>query len=368
MRNFRPLLSRLTGRFRPAKPLCVDFYAATWIDEIWVRSSVLAAKRAGITVRMVISGDRAAWPGELPPRFADAGVPLEWAPTVDALHELGMKVVVTASSGIPRSYFGETLSRLIHMPHSLASLHVIYPPDAFDGCDTLFAAGPHHAREFQALGLANGLGERETHAVGYGKFDVMRAEATTPGPGGRHVLVAPSWGDNNLISLHGLRLTEALVEDNWRVTLRPHPSFFVYPDDQLDAILARFAEHPMVAVERSTGGSRALWEADAMISDYSGMALEFAALRRRPVVFVDGPRKMLNPGWEALGLPAAEIDLRGKVGMIAGDGVAGTIATLATVADAMAPDASALAMFLHNEPDVGARVAALLSTSIAEVA
>lgn len=364
----RQLLASLADRFRRHRQRRVDFYAATWIDEIWVRSTIFAAAKAGFGVRLAISGDHSHWPQDMQARYAAAGVPLEWAPSVEALHALGMRVVVTASSGIPRSYFGPGLARLIHMPHSLASLHVIYAADAFDGCDTLFAAGPHHELEFAALGAANRLGRRASYAVGYGKFDVMRAEARAAESGARpHVLVAPSWGDNNLISRHGLALTEALVQVGWRVTLRPHPSFFVYPDGQLDAIIARFSDHPMVAVERSTGGSHALWQADALVSDYSGIALEFAALRRRPVVFVDGPLKVLNAQWEALGVPAVEIDSRGTIGLIARAGADAVSAALREAVAAPDTEAGAIAAFLHECPDVGARAAGLLGAEIPEV-
>jgi hypothetical protein len=368
----RQLLAQLASRFRPRTRRRVDFYAATWIDEIWVRSTVLAAARAGFAVRLAISGDRGGWPEDLLARYASWGVPLEWAPTVEALHALAMRVVVTASSGIPRSHFGPSLARLVHMPHSLASLHAIYPPDAFDGYDTLFAAGPHHEREFQALGRANGLGERPAIPLGYGKFDVMREEARqvvgeTGGPVAPHALIAPSWGDNNLISLHGLALTQALVRAGWRVTLRPHPSFFIYPDGQLDAIMDRFAGHEMVGIERSTGGSMALWRADALVSDYSGMALEFAALRRRPVVFVDGPRKILNSDWRRLGVPAVEIDARASVGIIAEAGADGVVSALSRAIAAPAPDACAIAAYLHDCPDVGQKATALLGAQFSEV-
>ena len=197
----------------------------------------------------------------------------------------------------------------------------------------------------------------------------MRAEApghAAPGAG-RHVLVAPSWGENNVLSLCGLPLTERLVALGWRVTLRPHPSFFFHPDGQFDAILARFGEHPQVSIERSTGGSAALWTAGTLITDYSGMALEFAALRRRPVLFVDGPRKVLNPHWQSLAVPAAEIDFRDRVGIISQTRPEAIIAGLERVTALPEISADAIGGFIYDEPDVGARVLALLASDIAEL-
>jgi hypothetical protein len=360
------LIERLRGRRQRERR--VDFYCSSWIDEIWVRSSALAARQAGFATRMIVSNERDGWPDDLAGRYATAGIPLEWAPSVERLHALSCRVVVTASSGIPRSYFGAGLERLIHMPHSLASLHVIYEANAFDGCDTLFAAGPHHEREFEALGLMNGRGSRQSFPVGYGKFDVMRSEAPASGaPSGKHVLIAPSWGENNLLSLIGLALTEHLATAGWTVTLRPHPSFFFAPDSLLDTILARFAGDPRVNVESSTGGSSALWTADALISDYSGFALEFAALRRRPCLFVDGPRKILNTDWEELGLPAAEIDLRERLGLIAETRPQAVLEGLERLVTMSELGSDRIADFLYDTPDIGARVLTLLANDIPEV-
>ena len=62
------------------------------------------------------------------------------------------------------------------MPHSLSSLHMIYPEDAFDGYDLIFSAGPHHCDEFREITKARGLKNFGTVPIGYGKLDVLRQE------------------------------------------------------------------------------------------------------------------------------------------------------------------------------------------------
>lgn len=361
------MFARVHRWLRPRKPR-VDFYAASWIDEVWIRSAASAAAAYGIRVRLMVSGDRDGWPADFVARYHGSPIGLEWAPTVERLHELQSNVVISASSGIPREYFGPSIQRLIHMPHSLASLHTIYDAHSFDGFDTLFAAGPHHVREFAALGNANSLKGRSSHACGYGKFDIMRMERNAAaGRDTRHVLIAPSWGSGNVLSLCGAALVNELISRGWDVTLRPHPSYFVHPDESLDAILRAHGDHPRLTVETSTGGSEALWHADVMVTDYSGMAMEYAALRYRPVVFVDGPRKILNPHWEELGLPAAEVAQRSSLGLIAPPG-ASQIADAVEEAIGM-PDlgASATGAFVYDEADVGRKALALLLNEIPEI-
>jgi hypothetical protein len=239
---------------------------------------------------------------------------------------------------------------------------VIYPSDAFDGFDTLFSAGPHHAREFQALGAENGLGPREVFTIGYGKLDALRAErplredAKEP----RHILIAPSWGEANLIKEIGYDLIDALLGDGYHVTLRPHPSFFIQDEPEMAAIVRDYPGRAGFTLERSTGGSAALWTAEVLVSDYSGMALEFAALRRKPVVFADLPGKILNPGWARLGLPPAELALREKVGRVVSpniEDIKSAISQLCVTGGGSLDFDAAIPLFLHDSANVGRKAA-----------
>ena len=248
-------------------------------------------------------------------------------------------------------------------------MHTIYEQHCFDGYDSLFAAGPHHIEEFRMLTNYNHLPERTTYAIGYGKFDLMKpcSEQVPLEERKPEVLIAPSWGENNLIATCGRKLVQILVDQGLDVTLRPHPSFFVEEDKSLAELISDFSTHPNVSIERSTGTSTAMWTADALISDYSGFALEYAALRRRPVVFVDVPRKLLNPAWEDLALPAVEIDHRDQLGEI-------VPCQPETISEAVKAQLSAedvgdkaISQYLFDMPSVGATAAATLKQDFPEV-
>jgi YidC/Oxa1 family membrane protein insertase len=203
------------------------------------------------------------------------------------------------------------------MPHSLISLHMAYPPGAFDGYDLLFAAGPHHAAEFAAIRKVRG-GHGSAQPVGYGKLDLLtqglQSHPHRDGP--RHVLVAPSWGPTNLLNVLGQDLVTSLLGRGYRLTLRPHPSFLDGEPELVATLCAAGAASPLFEFENPSTENRAIYDADVLVSDYSGAALEFAALRRRPTVFVDVAKKVFNPDWESLGLPVAEVEHRSALGVI----------------------------------------------------
>jgi YidC/Oxa1 family membrane protein insertase len=53
-----------------------------------------------------------------------------------------------------------------------------------------------------------------------------------------------------------------------------------------------------------------------MISDWSGAALEYAFGLERPVVFIDVPRKVLNPHYQELSAVPMEVSLREEIGAV----------------------------------------------------
>ncbi|MHC5113735.1 MAG: CDP-glycerol glycerophosphotransferase family protein [Planctomycetota bacterium] len=359
---FHRLRSLLRRPPRPPAPIRADVFAycGSWVDETWIRTTVSACRRRDLRVVLAVSGDTFDAAG------ADAhrrqGVDLRLGADRDLLARIEAPVLLSATTSIQDLAFHETVRARVHMPHSLASLHMIYPDDAFDGFDVLFASGPHHVREFSALSAHRGRGDRPSLAVGYGKLDILRAGAPAPGTAGGddrpHVVVAPSWGPGNLLEAMGPALCAALLDDGWRVTLRPHPAHCAPDDPRLRAVTDRCAEHAAFSVERSTEADASLHVADVMISDYSGVAFEFAALRRRPCVFVEGTPKELNPEWRELGLAPVEVALRERLGRVVDADVHGVRDATRAVYDAGdGIDDSCLDAFLFDDGPCAERAA-----------
>jgi len=242
--------------------------------------------------------------------------------------------VVAASSGLERNLLPEACRWIVHMPHSLASLHMIYPPDAFDAYDVLLAAGPHHVREFDALGRWRGAGERMAIPVGYGKLDLLRTQRPEAAPskaGAAHVLIAPSWGPDNLLERMGVALATALLDTGYRVTVRPHPLFFLGACPVVAQLETMARTHESLDVESPFEGETAIHVADVLIGDYSGASFEFAAHRRRRVLSVDVGRKVINPRWKEIGLPPVEIQMRESIGSLVPPRVDAVAAELTSV-------------------------------------
>jgi hypothetical protein len=53
-----------------------------------------------------------------------------------------------------------------------------------------------------------------------------------------------------------------------------------------------------------------------MISDWSGISLEYAFTFERTVIFIDVPKKILNPNWSDIKIEPIEISIRDEIGHI----------------------------------------------------
>ena len=205
----------------------------------------------------------------------------------------------------------------VYVQHSLVSLHMVYRKGAFDHYDTIFCAGPHHVREIRALEAEFNLRPKQLVAHGYGRLDALlsqfRSRPVKERPAGSrpHILVAPSWGPDGMFeSGIGESLVAHLLRLQYRVTLRPHPQTLKFAEHRISAILAQHERNPSFAHETHVAGQDSLFASDAMISDWSGVALEYMFALKKPVLYVDVPRKVNNAEYRRIAMEPLESRLR----------------------------------------------------------
>lgn len=208
------------------------------------------------------------------------------------------------------------VAKLIHVPHSLASMHVIYPEGSFDYFDYIFCAGPHHLRELTQILLKRGDKKCVLIPAGYEVVDRLMSGASLEEHALPVILFAPSWGESNVLVLRGEEIVASLL-DFCEVVLRPHVMSVTEDAKTLDAIRLRFGNHPRFSLDLSADSSVVLRRADLLISDWSGVAFEYALALLRPVIFINGPMKVFNHNWsQYLDEPGVEMTARSEIGMI----------------------------------------------------
>ena len=205
----------------------------------------------------------------------------------------------------------------VYVQHSLVSLLMVYRKGAFDHYDTIFCAGPHHVREIRALEAEFNLVPKKLLEHGYGRLDSILEQAQVHTRAEKsitersHILIAPSWGAEGMIeSGIGKSIVDHLLRCRYQVTLRPHPQTLKFAEGRVGEILKRHKGDPLFTYELNVVAQDTLHASDLMISDWSGVALEYMLALDKPVLYVDVPMKVNNPEFHRIAIEPLECRIR----------------------------------------------------------
>lgn len=200
----------------------------------------------------------------------------------------------------------------VYVFHSLVSTHMIYRPKAFDFYDSILCVGPHQVKEIRKRESMLGLKPKKLVKAGYYRLEKLYEahKNYTKEDSSTTVLIAPTWGDSNLLNWCGMELIELLLNKGYKVILRLHPET-VKRKTPLDII-----PQANLTIETSIANMDSLVQADILITDWSGIGLKYAFGTERPVISIDTPPKVHNPEYRRLGIEPVESYLRDKIGTI----------------------------------------------------
>ncbi len=236
---------------------------------------------------------------------------------------LRVDVLVMTMPDLEKLYVKRSKVHPVHYAylfHSINSTQMVYRKGAFDSYDTIFCVGPHHVREVRETERVYSLEPKSLVEHGYGRLDSLlrewhrhpkgaNSDASSP-----RVLVAPSWGPGALLETIGVEITQVLLDGGYFVTVRPHPASLKHSPNKMREIEKTFDGNPAFVFETDIRGAVSLYEADVMVSDWSGVAWEFAFVLERPVLYIDVAHKILNPDYQDISLQPMEVQIRTRIG------------------------------------------------------
>ena len=211
----------------------------------------------------------------------------------------------------------------IYTFHSMNSTHMEFQKDAFDEFDSIFCVGPYQVQELRATEQLYNLKRKNLVECGYGLLDkLLKLRSSFPEKKNlfknnkKNILIAPSWGKQNLLESIGIELVKTLLDAGYYVTVRPHPMTSKKSPKTIKQIKERFEKNPDFLLDTNTSSFEQLFSSYALITDWSGIGYEYAFVCERPVIYVDVPKKAHNKEYEKIGLVPFEISIRDKIGKI----------------------------------------------------
>ncbi len=209
---------------------------------------------------------------------------------------------------------------------SLISAHMGYMHDAFDYYDSILCLGPHQHNELKVLEKHYGLKQKKIIECGYGNLEnIINAFDKEPknlktNKQNIHVVIAPTYGQNSLLEVDDgelcFNLFDILANANIEVTLRPHWMTINNNPSLISKIIERQKSCKTFKIERDLSSINSLINSDILISDLSGVALEYVFGFLKPVVYIDIPMRSRNAEFNEINLPAFEVELRSKTGKV----------------------------------------------------
>lgn len=209
----------------------------------------------------------------------------------------------------------------IYIFHSMFSVHSYLYKGAVDHYDSVFCVGPHHVKEIRETERVYNLPAKHLVEFGYCRLDTLmeenkglRQDFKMDAQDNKRILIAPSFGPHNLLVTCGQELVRGLLKAGYHVTVRPHPVTTDKSPETINALRNEFSVDKNFVLETEIRSYESLHAAHCMISDWSGVSLEFAFALERPVLFIDVPKKEKNPDAGDILCEPIEIAIRKEIG------------------------------------------------------
>ncbi|GAB4092200.1 hypothetical protein [Flaviaesturariibacter terrae] len=205
------------------------------------------------------------------------------------------------------------VGKYVYVFHALVSSQQQYHERAFDHYDALFCCGPYHEAEARKAEVLRALPPRDLVAYGYPLLEDLAGS----GPGAQEpgILLAPSWHPEGILSTCLQPLLEQLLRLGLPIQIRPHPEFRKREPKKMKALERIVAQNSPLQIDNAPKVYPQLAAAALLVTDRSGIALEYAFARKRPVLFIDTPPKVYNRNYTDLGLVPVEDSLRPQLGI-----------------------------------------------------
>jgi len=237
--------------------------------------------------------------------------------------KLDSKILVMTMPDLNQMYIKKMNknTNYIYTFHSIISTHMQYRLGAFDHYDTIFSVGPHHLKEIRETESLYNLKAKNLINFGYPRLEKIYndhqvyLERNPKNKDSRKtILIAPTWGDNCILATCIKDIISHLKNSEYEVFIRPHPEFLKNNKKTVNKIGGMIKDINNIRLETNLLSDINIHEADLLITDWSGIALEYAFGTERPVLFIDTPKKINNPEYKKITAEPITVTLRNKVG------------------------------------------------------
>lgn len=158
-----------------------------------------------------------------------------------------------------------------------------------DYYDAVLLTGAFQEKYIRKLEELRGLPAKELKVAGSTYMDALKEklDAKTGTKEGKTVLLAPSWGESSILTKYGADILKALLATGYHIVVRPHPQSLTSEKAVLEPLWKEFPDSEQLQWNYDNDNFEALWNADIMITDFSGIIFDYALVFGRPIIYAD---------------------------------------------------------------------------------
>ena len=188
----------------------------------------------------------------------------------------------------------KSIKKLVHVFHIFGDLST-YHRGSLDNYDAVMLVGEFEKPIIRKLENLRGLPAKELYEAGLPYLDVLaekkdletkRVKATSDI---KTILIAPSWGLKSCLYQYGSRFISLLAKEGFHIIIRPHPQSLKAEPDLLEKIKLELASFKNVEWDFEIDSSESMQRADILISDMSGIRMDFILLYQKPIITLEIP-------------------------------------------------------------------------------
>jgi YidC/Oxa1 family membrane protein insertase len=232
---------------------------------------------------------------------------------------LNCKNLILTLTDLDNSYLKKSklCNNYIYIFHSAISTHVGYTKKAFWNYDYILCNGDYQYKELSETEKLYNLKRKKLIKSGYSYFDYLKKNYKKKDTKKiKNILIAPTWVEDkkNLFEDYAQNIIRNLLNSEYVVTLRPHPEHFKRSKKVLNKIQIEFSKNNNFKFEQNINSLDSLNSSDLLITDYSGISVEYLLAFKKPIIFINSSPKINNQEYQKLNIESIEQKVKKNFG------------------------------------------------------
>ena len=210
----------------------------------------------------------------------------------------------------------KNVGKYIYYFHAAISTFKSYTNTAFDNYDIILCNSKFQVEEIRKREKDKNLPKKELIESGYFYFDYLSEKISNKNQA-RDILIAPSWNydHRNFINENFIKIIDYLINKEMNVIFRPHPEHFKRSKEILEKIKDKFNNFENFYFDEHDENFLSMEKSKCLLTDASGISIEFLILFRRPVLYLFDKDKIHNKDiLDFTGLKSIDEIIRDKFG------------------------------------------------------